>query len=77
MLAMWFEVYAQVMEINNWTSTEFTRGERDDQARRWNATLKLADGSERVLRPRHIVFVNGASATAPVGRATRSTRRTR
>ena len=61
MLGLWFEVYAQVMEINNWTSTEFTRGEWDDEARRWNATLKLADGSERILRPRHIVFANGVS----------------
>lgn len=61
MLGLWFEVYAQVMEINHWTSTEFTRGEWDDQARRWNATLELGDGSERVMHPRHIVFANGVS----------------
>ncbi len=61
MLGLWFEIYAQVMEINNWTSTEFTKGEWDDQARHWNATLRLADGSERVMHPRHIVFANGVS----------------
>jgi len=61
MLALWFEIYAQVMEINNWTSTEFTKGEWDAEARCWNATLKLTDGSERVMHPRHIVFANGVS----------------
>ena len=62
MLGLWFEFYAQVMEINHWTSTEFTRGEWDEQAQCWTATLKLADGSERVMRPRHIVFANGVSS---------------
>ncbi len=62
MLGLWFEVYAQVMEINNWTSTEFTKGEWDEKAKCWIATLKLADGTERVMRPRHIVFANGVSS---------------
>ncbi|MEZ5856137.1 MAG: NAD(P)/FAD-dependent oxidoreductase [Hyphomicrobiaceae bacterium] len=61
MLGMWFEIYAQALEINNWTSTEFTKGEWDETAKRWNAHLKMPDGSERVLRPRHIVFANGVS----------------
>ncbi len=62
MLGLWFEFYAQVMEINHWTNTEFTKGEWDDQAKRWTATLKRADGSERVMHPRHIVFANGVSS---------------
>ena len=62
MLGLWFESYAQIMEINHWTSTEFTKGEWDDAAKHWNATLKLADGSERLLKPRHIVFANGVSS---------------
>lgn len=61
MLGLWFEFYAQVLEINHWTSTEFTKGECDEEAKCWNATLKLHDGSERVMRPRHIVFANGVS----------------
>ncbi len=64
MLGLWFEFYAQVMEINHWTNTEFTKGEWDEVAKRWNATLKLADGSERTLHPRHIVFANGVSSYA-------------
>ena len=61
MLGLWFEFYAQVMEINHWTSTEFVKGEWDEQSKCWTATLKCADGSDHVLRPRHIVFANGVS----------------
>ena len=62
MLGLWFEFYAQVMEINHWTNTEFAKGVWDDQAKRWTATLKRADGSERMMHPRHIVFANGVSS---------------
>ncbi len=62
MLGLWFEFYAQVMEINHWTNTEFTKGVWDAEAKRWVATLKRADGSERIMRPRHIVFANGVSS---------------
>ena len=62
MLGLWFEFYAQVMEINHWTNTEFCKGTWDATEKRWNATLKMADGTERTIRPRHIVFANGASS---------------
>ena len=62
MLAMWFEFYAQVMEINHWTSTEFTKGVWDEKAKRWNATLRHATDGERIMHPRHIVFANGVSS---------------
>ena len=50
------------MEINHWTSTEFTKGEWDADEKCWVATLKMEDGSARVMRPRHIVFANGVSS---------------
>lgn len=62
MLGLWFEFYAQILEINHWTSTEFVKGEWDEAEKRWTATLKRADGSERIMRPRHIVFANGVSS---------------
>jgi putative flavoprotein involved in K+ transport len=62
MLGLWFEFYAQVMEVNHWTSTEFSKGTWDPVAKRWTAHLKRADGSERVLHPRHIVLANGVSS---------------
>ena len=62
MLGLWFEFYAQVMEVNHWTNTEFTKGKWDEDAECWHATLRGVDGTERVLRPRHIVFANGVSS---------------
>lgn len=63
MLANWFELYAEAMELNIWTATELTSARHDDSAGRWTVRLKrLADGSERTLHPRHIVFCNGVSS---------------
>ena len=61
MLANWFEFYADAMEIDFWTGTEFIRGDYDEAAKRWNATVRRPDGSERTLHPRHVVFANGVS----------------
>lgn len=62
MLANWFEFYADAMEINCWTDTEFVGGTWDDTERRWTARLKPTDGAEHVVRPRHLVFANGVSS---------------
>lgn len=62
MLANWFEFYADAMEINCWTGAEFVGGIWDEEEGRWTAQLKRADGSERVVRPRHLVFANGVSS---------------
>jgi len=62
MLGNWFEFYADAMEINCWTDTEFASAEWDVAAQCWNARLKRGDGSERLMRPRHIVCANGVSS---------------
>ncbi len=62
MLGNWFEFYADAMEINCWTDTEFAHAEWDAAAGNWVATLKRGDGTERVMRPRHIVSANGVSS---------------
>ena len=59
MVGGWLETYAWAMECNVWTSTLLTGGDYDDAKGVWNATLRKADGSERVIHPRHIVFANG------------------
>lgn len=63
MLANWFELYAEAMELNVWTSTELTGGSWDEAAQRWTVTLKRADGSQRIMHPRHIIMANGVSTT--------------
>ena len=62
MLGNWFEFYADAMEINCLTDTEFVGGTWDEMAKCWTARLKRSDGTERVLRPRHLVFANGVSS---------------
>jgi len=61
MLANWFELYAEAMELNVWTATELMAARYDEAAKRWTVTLKRADGSERIMHPRHVVFCNGVS----------------
>jgi cation diffusion facilitator CzcD-associated flavoprotein CzcO len=62
MLGNWFEFYADAMEINCWTGTEFVGGSWDEAAQCWTARVKRRDGSERIVRPRHLVFANGVSS---------------
>ena len=62
MLGNWFEFYADAMEINCWTDTEFVGGSWDEEAKCWTARLRRSDGTEHILRPRHLVFANGVSS---------------
>jgi putative flavoprotein involved in K+ transport len=62
MLGNWSEFYADAMEINCWTGTEFVAGVWDGSAKRWNARVKRSDGTERMLHPRHLVLANGVSS---------------
>lgn len=61
MLANWFEAYAWAMQLNFWSGTEFTGGTYDVAAKRWQVVVRRADGSERTLTPRHVIFANGVS----------------
>jgi thioredoxin reductase len=60
-IAGWFEAYAESMELNFWTATEFEGGSYDEKAQRWSITLGGADGSKREIHPRHIVLATGVS----------------
>jgi thioredoxin reductase len=62
MLGNWFEFYADAMEINCWTDTEFVGGSWDETAKCWTARLRRSDGTEQTMRPRHLVFANGVSS---------------
>jgi len=62
MLANWFEAYVDALELNFWTATELIGGSYDDTRRHWNVTLRRADGSERVMHPRHLIFATGVSS---------------
>jgi cation diffusion facilitator CzcD-associated flavoprotein CzcO len=59
-LAGWFEYYAEAMEINFWTETEFAGGRYDESAERWAVDLKQPGGI-RNMRPRHIILATSVS----------------
>ncbi|MGN7712667.1 flavin-containing monooxygenase [Agrobacterium radiobacter] len=64
-VGQWLEIYAQYLDLNVWTSTEFLDAKYDDKANQWTATIKLADGSTRVLHPRHIILATGGIGGKP------------
>ena len=64
MLALWFESYAAIMELNFWTDTEVTSGRYDEVSNLWDITLTLKDGSNRQMTPRHVVLATGVSGVA-------------
>lgn len=59
MYADWIEFYARAMQLAVWTSTRFEGAERDEVSGDWIARLRLADGTERIVRPKHIVMATG------------------
>lgn len=61
MLANWFEAYVEAMELNYWTGTAMTTGDYDADKGEWVITLTKSDGTERIIRPRHVVMATGAS----------------
>jgi cation diffusion facilitator CzcD-associated flavoprotein CzcO len=61
-LAGWFEYYAESMELNVWTSTTFLDAQYDENEKKWNAKIKLSDGSIKLMRPKHIVMAIGVSS---------------
>jgi cation diffusion facilitator CzcD-associated flavoprotein CzcO len=60
-LAGWFEAYVESMELNYWTGTEFEGGAYDEREGRWSVALRMADGTKREVRPRHVVMATGVS----------------
>ena len=65
-LAGWFEAYVEAMELNYWSDTEFLGGAYDEVAAHWEVELKIKDGKERRLRPRHVVLATGVSGIANI-----------
>ncbi len=60
-LAAWFEAYVESLELNYWTGTTFEGGCYDEKEGRWTVTLRRADGTQRVMHPRHVVMATGVS----------------
>ncbi len=61
-LAAWFEAYAESMELNVWSGTEFESGAYDEKAGRW--IDRAAPGrrhASATMHPRHVIMATGLS----------------
>ena len=56
----WLEAYTKLMELNYWSSTECVSASFDEAAQEWTVVVRR-DGSEVVLRPKHLVLATGMS----------------
>jgi cation diffusion facilitator CzcD-associated flavoprotein CzcO len=61
MLALWFESYAALMELNFWTESEVTSAIYDSGNGRWEVDIRQPDGNVRRLEPRHVIMATGVS----------------
>jgi Pyridine nucleotide-disulphide oxidoreductase len=64
-LAGWLEAYAEFMELNVWTGTEFLSGSYDEASAMWAAQVRRADGEVRTLRVPHVVLATGGVSDVP------------
>ena len=56
----WLEMYAKVMELNYWGSTECKRASYDGSAQEWTVVVER-DRVETTLRPKQLVLATGMS----------------
>ena len=49
------------MQVNFWTGAELINANYDGHLNHWVATVRQNNNSERILKPKHIIFANGVS----------------
>src|SRR6202165_3340337 len=59
-IADWLEMYASVMELNYWGSTECKKASYDETAKEWTVVVER-DGVEMTLRPKQLILATGMS----------------
>jgi cation diffusion facilitator CzcD-associated flavoprotein CzcO len=64
-IAGWLEYYAEALELNVWTGTEFVGATRDDATHTWSATVRRPDGTERTFTTPHLVMASGGHSGVP------------
>ena len=58
-LGDWLEMYAKVMELNYWGSSECVRASYDGKKEEWTVDV-LREGKRTTLKPKQLVFATGA-----------------
>ncbi|CEO58975.1 hypothetical protein PMG11_03667 [Penicillium brasilianum] len=65
-LGDWFEAYATIMELNVWMKTSVISADYNDSTAQWTVNVTRGDGSQRILRPRHVIWCTGHSGEARI-----------
>lgn len=55
----WLEMYAKVMELNYWASSECVHAEYNEEKSEWSVDV-VRNGARTTLRPKQLVFATGA-----------------
>jgi putative flavoprotein involved in K+ transport len=63
--ADWLDCYVRLMNLNYWASTEALGGSFDEATRSWEVDLRLAEGTVRTMRPKHVVLAVGGVGGTP------------
>jgi cation diffusion facilitator CzcD-associated flavoprotein CzcO len=59
-LANWLEHYAEVLELNVWTSSTTMSVSQDPNTNKWHITVRRGqDGIERKFTVNHLIFATG------------------
>ena len=66
-LGDWLEMYAKVMELNYWTSSECRSARFDATAKEWTVVVDRA-GEQVTLRPKQLVLATGMSGVPEIPR---------
>jgi cation diffusion facilitator CzcD-associated flavoprotein CzcO len=61
-LADWLESYAKTFELNVWNESTITSADYDEENKVWNVEIVKADGTKRLMHPRHFVAAGGAGS---------------
>ena len=64
-LGDWLEMYAKVMELNYWTSSECTSARYDEARKEWTVVVDRA-GEQVTLRPKQLVLATGMSGVPEI-----------
>ena len=65
-IANWLESYVDIMDVDFWTRASFEGARYEDATQRWGVRLRMGDGTERVLHPRHIVIATSVSGVPSI-----------
>ena len=64
-LAGWLEGYAEFMELDVWTGTDFVDASYDSERKTWTTHVTRSDSEQRELTVEHLVLATGGTSGVP------------